>query len=209
MPIHFFSSDTRTFILVVGIGVSLVFYFLLSIYIFPNMYRGLPKLKPIPLISNVTIYPSTVHLGNTFDFNVVAENAGDNADIQIISIAFPNMTHLDGLVGIKRSDFTQKPVFIKVGDKVGSDYVGEESPINARYASLEFFSRPWHPAVIHHLQLQIRPDIVGKFVIFLKAIALPHLNDFAHYPRRGIKDFQNEFVSVYSLRVAKIENVRL
>jgi hypothetical protein len=209
MPNHFFSSRTKTFILAAGVGISLAFYFLLSIYIFPDIYRGLPKIRPIPIISKVSIYPSTVYLGNTFDVDVVAENLGDNADIQIISIAFPNMTHLDGLVGIKRSDFTQKPVFIKAGDKVGSDYVGEESPTNARYASLEFFSRPWHPAVIHHLELQIRPDTVGKFVIFLKAIALPHLNDFAHYPRRGIKDFQNEFVSVYSLRVAKIENVRL
>jgi hypothetical protein len=200
---HFFSSHTKTFILAAGVGISLAFYFLLSIYIFPDIYRVLPKIRPMPLISNVSIYPSIVHLGKTFDINVVAENVGDNADIQIISIAFPNMTHSDGLVRIKRSDFTQKPVFIKVGDKVGSDYVGQERPINARYASLQFFSRPWHPTVIHHLQLQIRPDIVGKFIIFLKAIALPHLNNFAHYPQGGIKDFQNEFVSVYSLRVIK------
>jgi hypothetical protein len=200
---HFFSSHTKTFILTAGITISLAFYFLLSIFVFPDIYRGLPKIRPVPLISNVSIYPSTVHLGKTFDINVVAENVGDNADIQIISIAFPNMTYSDGLVRIKRSDFTQRPVFIKVGDKVGSDYVGEESPINARYASLQFFSRPWHSTVIHNLQLQIRPDVVGKFVIFLKAIALPHLNNYAHYPREGIKDFQNEFVSVYSLRVAK------
>jgi hypothetical protein len=200
---HFFSSHTKTFILAAGVGISLAFYFLLSIYIFPDIYRGLPKIRPMPLISNVSIYPSIVHLGKTFDINVVAENVGDSADIQIISIAFPNMTYSDGLVRIKQSDFTQKPVFIKVGDKVGSNYVGQEGSINARYASLEFFSRPWHPTVIHHLQLQIRPDFVGKFVIFLKAIALPHLNNFAHYPQGGIKDFQNEFVSVYSLRVVK------
>jgi hypothetical protein len=203
MPNHFFSSHTKSFILAAGIAISLVFYFLLSLYVFPDLYRGVPKIRPVPLINNVSIYPSIIHLGKTFDINVVAENVGDNADIQIISIAFPNMTHSDGLVRIKRSDFTQKPVFIKVGDKVGSDYVGQERPINARYASLQFFSRPWHPTVIHHLQLQIRPDIVGKFIIFLKAIALPHLNNFAHYPQGGIKDFQNEFVSVYSLRVIK------
>jgi hypothetical protein len=200
---QFFSSHTKTFILAAGITISLAFYFLLSIFVFPDIYRGLPKIRPVPLISNVSIYPSTVHLGKTFDINVVAENVGDNADIQIISIAFPNITHSDGFARIKSSDFTQKPVFIKVGDKVGSDYVGQESPINARYASLQFFSRPWHPTIIHHLQLQIRPEIVGKFVIFLKAIALPHLDNFAHYPRVGIKDFQNEFVSVYSLRVVK------
>jgi hypothetical protein len=200
---HFFSSHAKTFILAAAVSISLAFYFLLSLYVFPDLYRGVPKIRPVPLINNVSIYPSIIHLGKTFDINVVAENVGDNADIQIISIAFPNMTHSDGLVRIKRSDFTQKPVFIKVGDKVGSDYVGQERPINARYASLQFFSRPWHPTVIHHLQLQIRPDIVGKFIIFLKAIALPHLNNFAHYPQGGIKDFQNEFVSVYSLRVIK------
>jgi hypothetical protein len=200
---HFFSSHAKTFILAAAVSISLAFYFLLSLYVFPDLYRGVPKIRPVPLINNVSIYPSIIHLGKTFDINVVAENVGDSADIQIISIAFPNMTYSDGLVRIKQSDFTQKPVFIKVGDKVGSNYVGQEGSINARYASLEFFSRPWHPTAIHHLQLQIRPDVVGKFVIFLKAIALPHLNNFAHYPQGGIKDFQNEFVSVYSLRVIK------
>jgi hypothetical protein len=32
---------------------------------------------------------------------------------------------------------------------------------------------------------------------------LPHLNDNAHYPQQGIKDYQNEFVAVFSVEVVR------
>jgi hypothetical protein len=121
--------------------------------------------------------------------------------MQIISIAFPNLTHSDGLAWIKQSDFNQKPIFIKTRDKVGSDYIGLGHLVYARYPSIEYFSRPWHSNIIHHIRLEVKPDLVGRFVVFLKTIAFPHRNDIAHYPRTGIKDYQNEFVKAYSIKV--------
>ena len=42
---------------------------------------------------------------------------------------------------------------------------------------------------------------VGRFVIFLKTIALPLINELDHYPRFGIKDYQGEFIDVSSVDI--------
>jgi hypothetical protein len=198
---HLFDGRKRNKILVVVIVLSLALYFLISIYVLPNLYVTLPKLRPVPVISNTNISVPQIHLGKTFYFGVTAENVGDNADIQIISVAFPNLTRLDGDIHIRESDFTQKPLFVKTGDKVGSGYTGLENIVYVKYPSVEAFSRPWHSKDVHHIKLEIKPSSAGKFVIFLKAVALPHSSDFAHYPRNGIRDFQNEFVKVYAIEV--------
>ena len=52
------------------------------------------------------------------------ENNGDTADIQVVSLSFLNITSIDCIVKISDYDFTQKPVFIEIGDEVGSEYVG-------------------------------------------------------------------------------------
>lgn len=201
---HLFSSQTRTIILVTIISVSLAVYFSFSIIILPILYSRLPKFNPIPVLINVNLSSSVGRLGKTFLLTIMAENQGDSADVQIVSISFPNLTQMDGLVQIKQSDFTQKPLFVRVGEKVGSGYVGQQNLVTAEYPSLEAFSRPWHAHVSHHIQLEVKPPLLGRFVLFVKMIALPHVNDFAHYPHGGsIKDYQNEFVKVYSITVMK------
>jgi hypothetical protein len=188
-------------ILAVVVALSLVLYFFLSIYLLPNLYMRAPKPKPVPVIINTNLSPTLIYFGNTVYFSVQAGNIGDNADIEIISIAFPNLTGIDTNVQIQQSDFTQKPLFVKVGDKVGSSYTGLENIVYAKYPSIEAFSRPWHSKVIHNIKLEIKPPSPGKFLIFLKAVSLPNTSDLAHYPQTGIKDFQNEFVKVHELKV--------
>ena len=200
---YLLGTYTRSFVLTAIITISLTTYFLLSIYVIPSLYVTLPQIRALPRISNVSISPNMVHLGKTFYVNITAENMGDNADIQIVSIAFPNLTRSAGFVTIKQSDFTQKPIFIKIGDKIGSAYAGLGNLVYARYPSLECFSRPWYSHIIHHVQLEVKPVSVGRFMIFLKTIALPHLNNKSHYPQIGIKDYQNEFVTVYSVQVVR------
>ncbi|MFL6356927.1 MAG: hypothetical protein ACJ71K_17650 [Nitrososphaeraceae archaeon] len=199
---HLFDGRKRNLILVAVIILSLAIYFLVSIYILPNLYVRIPKPSPAPVISNTNISVPKIHLGKTFYFGVTAENAGDNADIQIISVAFPNLTRIHGNIYIRESDFTQKPLFVNIGDKVGSGYTGLENILYAKYPSIEAFSRPWHSKDIHHIKFEIKPSSAGKFVIYLKAIALPHADDLAHYPQNGIKDYQNEFVKVYAIEVS-------
>ena len=41
-------------------------------------------------------------------------------------------------------NFTQKPVFIEVGDEIGSEYYGFDKVINVPNPSIEANSRPWH-----------------------------------------------------------------
>jgi hypothetical protein len=53
------------------------------------------------------------------------------------------------------------------------------------------------------MQLEVKPDSAGRFVILLKSVAFPHLNQFAHYPLNGLRDYQNEFVKAYSIQVMK------
>jgi hypothetical protein len=198
---HLIDGQKINHILAVIVALSLVLYFFLSIYVLPNLYVRAPKPKPAPVIINTSLSPTLIYLGNTFYFSVQADNMGDNADIEIISIAFPNLTDIDRNVKIQQSDFTQKPLFVKVGDKVGSSYTGLENIVYAKYPSIEAFSRPWHSKVIHNIKLEIKPSFAGKFVIFLKAVSLPNTSDLAHYPQRGIKDFQNELVRVYEVKV--------
>ena len=198
---HLFERRKRSDIVVIVIIMSLALYFLASLYFLPKLYIRIPKLRPAPIINSVRMSPLQIYLGQTFDLSVAAENLGDNADIQIVSMAFPNLTSLDERVRIIQSDFTQKPLLIKIGDKVGSDYSGLENIVYAKQPSIEAFSRPWHSKDTHHIELQVRPDFAGKFVIFLKAIALPHTDNFSHYPQNGIKDSQNEFVKVYAIDV--------
>ena len=78
---HLLSIRTRTFVLAATISISLTIYFLLSIYILPNLYLTLPKIRPIPLISNVSVSPSIVQLEKTFYVGITGENVGENADI--------------------------------------------------------------------------------------------------------------------------------
>ena len=188
-------------ILAAVVALSLVLYFFLSIYVLPKLYVRAPKPKPAPVVINTALSPRLVYLGNTFYFRVQAENIGDNADIEIISIAFPNLTAIDRNVQIQQSDFNQKPLFVKTGDKVGSSYTGLENIVYAKYPSIEAFSRPWHSKIIHNIKLEIKPSSPGKFLIFLKAVCLPHTSALAHYPQTGLKDFQNEFVKIYEVKV--------
>ena len=75
--------------------------------------------KAVPVITNVKISASEVSLGKSFNISVTSNNQGDTADIQIVSISFPNLTSIDNNdnVAIKNHNFLQKPEFVKTGDE--------------------------------------------------------------------------------------------
>jgi hypothetical protein len=199
---HHLNKRTETFVLIASISALLSVYFFLSLYAFPNLYVTPPKIRPVPVINSVSLSSSVIEIGHSFNLSLSAANNGDSADVQTISFGFPNLTSIAGFVQIKQSDLNQKPLLIKKDEMVGSDYRAENL-ISARYPSIEAFSRPWHSQVTHHIQLEVKPISVGRFVIFLKSVAFPHLNQFAHYPLNGLRDYQNEFVKAYSILVIK------
>jgi hypothetical protein len=157
----------------------------------------------MPDIQDVSLSSPVVGIGQSFYLTITGVNIGDSADFQTISVGFPNLTTIYRFVKIIRSDFIQKPILIKKDEMVGSSYQGTGNLISAKYPSIEAFSRPWHSQVIHHIEFEITPNSIGRFVILLKSVAFPHLNQFAHYPLNGLRDYQNEFVKAYSIQVVK------
>jgi hypothetical protein len=159
--------------------------------------------KAVPIITNVQMSASEVPLGKPFNIKVTSNNQGDTADIQIVSISFPNLTSIDNsdIITIKNHNFNQKPEFVKTGEEIGSKYSGLSKATTAKYPFIEFYSRPWKTDAIYQAEIEIKPPAVGRFVIFIKAVSLPHNNEISHYPHTGIKDHQEEFVEAYYVNV--------
>jgi hypothetical protein len=191
-----------TIVLIVLAAISLIIYYSLSILYIPQLYFSFSsEVKSQPVIIGANLSNSKVILGESFDLTITTRNNGDTADMQVVSLSFPNITSIDSIVKISDYNFTQKPVFIEVGDEVGSEYEGFDKVIKAPYPSIEANSRPWHTGDYYQISIDVKPTSVGRFVIFLKTIALPQINELDHYPRFGIKDYQGEFVAVSSVDI--------
>ena len=197
-------------ILLITISVALTVYFVFSLYVFPRIYLSTTtesSKKALPLITNVTTsYIESLFLGDSFNITVTSVNEGDAADIQITSLSFPNLTQSidterDQTIAILHHNFTQSPSFIAVGDEIGSGYAGLSRTTITKYPSIEFHNRPWPSKTFYEAKLGITPPSPGNFVIFVKTIALPHVDNTSHYPTTGIRDQQQEFVTAYHFNI--------
>jgi hypothetical protein len=195
--------SSRAIILASAVAASLALYFLLLLYVFPQSYQIEPR-RPEAVVTNVSPSTSEVKLGGTFVISVTGINKGEEADMQIVSVGFPNLTRADN-IEVLRHNFAQTPRLFNPGMQmqVGSEYVGLEKPVDAQYASVESSSRPWPGGNAYSVDLQVRPETEGTFIIFVKSVAFPHSWDGAHWPHEGIIDYQKEFVDVYRVQVTK------
>jgi hypothetical protein len=177
-------------------------YFVLVIFFLPQPYSvTLAPPKPAPVITGVTISDESIPLGSEFSIRVSAANRGKPADLQLVSVAFPNATRT-GIVTVNDHNFKQTPSSIEPGDKIGYGYTGVQSVI-ASYPAVEAVSRPWEPGETYNIDISVRPDSEGRFMIFVESVRLPHNGDQAHYPNGGVLDQQDEYVSVYEVLVTK------
>ena len=156
---------------------------------------------PEAVVSGVTLSSRQIALGETITISVTGINNGNTADMQIVSVGFPNLTASSD-IKVLRSDFRQTPFVIDMGDEVGSAYTGA-SAVLAQYPSIEAYSRPWEKGAAYTIDLQVEPHIDGRFVVFVKSVAFPHTWDGAHYPHGGLVDYQREYVESYSVQVTK------
>jgi len=184
-----------------AIAVSLIAYFSLTLFVLPPNFLEKPKLVPQPTL-DVTLEKSKINLGESFEIKITSNNIGDPADIQIVSIQFPNLQEIGDTVKITEFDFTQSPHYVLVGDEVGAEYTAGQKIVVAKYPSFEAFSRPINAGDQYHIGLEITPESVGEFVIHVKSVILPHYTDLAHYPQSGHLDYQGEYVEVYSVEVS-------
>jgi hypothetical protein len=190
----------RALILVSAVASALVLYFSLTLYVFPQLYQSIEPRRPEAAVTNVSVLASKVELGQAFVVSVTGINRGEVADMQIVSIGFPNLTTTDS-IKVLTHDFAQTPIFISPGDEVSSEY-GERS-VEAQYPSVEASSRPWVGDRTYSIDLQVTPEAAGQLVIYVKSIAFPHSWEGAHWPQDGIVDYQKEFVEVHYVQVTK------
>lgn len=187
-------------ILVSAVAFALVLYFSLTFYVFPQLYQSIEPRRPEAAVTNISVLASKVELGQALAVSVTGINRGEVADMQIVSIGFPNLTTTAN-IKVLAHDFAQTPIFISPEDDVSSEY-GERS-VDAQYPSVEAYSRPWVGGGVYSINLQVTPEAEDRFVIYVKSIAFPHSWDGAHWPQDGIVDYQKEFVEVHYVQVTK------
>jgi hypothetical protein len=177
-------------------------YFVVAFAFLPQIF--LPAVappRPAPAV-NFTVSDNSIALGESFMLQVSATNGGDHADRQMVSIAFPNATRAQDVVQVQEYGFRQSPRFIEVGQDIGYGYTGVPSVL-AQYPTLEAHSAPWEAGESFSASLSITPAQEGRFVVFVKAVGLPHNGDQAHWPSSGPVDHQDEYVSVVEIDVTK------
>lgn len=192
----------RALILGGAFAAALVLYFSLTVYVFPQLYKSIEPNRPEAAVTNVGISEAAITLGQAIVISVNGTNTGENADMQIVSIGFPNLTRTDN-IQVLAHNFAQTPILIDPGIDLGSGYTGTAVPVKAQYASVEAFSRPWAGGRFYTIDLQVKPEAEGTFAIFVKSVAFPHSWDGAHWPQEGIVDSQQEFVEVHYVEVTK------
>ena len=184
------------------VAAALLLYITLSLYVFPQMYKSIEPRRPEAVITDVSLSTPAIRLGQTFVISVTGTNRGEEADMQIVSVGFPNLTRADNMVVLEHN-FTQTPILINTSDVIGSEYSGTQRPVHARYPSVEAFSRPWPGGNTYNIDLQVRPEAEGGFVVLVKSVAFPHSWDGAHWPKDGVIDYQKELVEPYYVQVTK------
>lgn len=203
-----------TITLIIIIPGLLAVYFAFSLYFYPHLYLSTKQIsQSLPKIINVDLNASSLsdrgnlRLGESFIMTIASANLGDRADFQIVSVSFPNITSsfedniANKIVSILYHNFTQSPIFISAGDEIGSQYAGLSRTTIAKYPFIQFYNSPWTQNTSYEAKLRVRPISEGDFVIFVKAVALPHTTDLSHYPTEGIPDHQQEFVNAYHVTV--------
>ena len=192
----------KAIILTGAVAVALVVYFSLSLYIFPQSYQSIEPRKPQAIVTDVSLSASDIALGQALTISLTGTNNGEDADMQLVSVGFPNLTTTDN-IKILKHDFDQTPILIAPGELLSSEYSDTDSSVLAQYTSIESFSRPWEAGKTYSADIEVIPKTEGRFVVFIKSVALPHSWELAHYPQDGTLDQQKEFVEIYSVQVTK------
>jgi hypothetical protein len=193
----------KAIILTVAVAVALLVYFSLSLYVFPQLYQSIEARRPQAIVTDVSLSAPDIALGQALTISVTGKNNGEDADMQIVSVGFPNLTTTDN-IKILKHNFDQTPMLIAPpGELSSSGYSDTDSPVLAQYTSIEVFSRPWEAGKTYSADIEVIPKTEGRFVVFIKSVALPHTWEQAHYPQDGTLDQQKEFVETYSVEVTK------
>jgi hypothetical protein len=174
-------------------------YFTLVMVVFPGAYQDTKAGVPQPSLE-VRLSTQQIKLGESFEMTLVATNLGEGADLQTLTVEFPQNQNLDN-VKIISYDFLQSPKSFLKDSQVGSDYNGGQDLIHSKYPFIEAYNRPSKPGHSSTMILQITPTEPGPFIVYSKTVAMPHLSEISHFPTQGMLDHQNEFVQEHIIEV--------
>jgi len=174
-------------------------YFALVMVVFPDTYQDIQIGVPKPSL-DATLSASQITLGESFELSLVATNLGEEADMQTVTIEFPQNKNLDN-IKITSYDFLQSPRLYLKDTEIGSTYSGGVTITQSQYPFIEAYNRPTKPGQIYTMTLQITPTETGPYTIYTKTVAMPHISEISHYPTQGILDHQNEFVKEHVVHV--------
>ena len=174
-------------------------YFALNFVIFPAAYQDIQVGTPQPSL-DVSLSAQQIRLGESFELGLVATNLGEEADLQTVTVEFPQNQNLDN-VKIISYDFLQSTDLFVTQTEIGSDYTGGQNLVKSQYPFLEAYNRPAKSGQSYSMTLQITPTEPGPYTIYTKTVAMPHVNELSHFPRDGITDHQNEFVQEHTIQV--------
>lgn len=166
--------------------------------VFPQIYSNVEVGIPKPSLN--VIVPQQAKLGDTFQISLVTNNLGADADLQSVTVEFPQNKNLDN-VKVVSYDFLQSPKLFLAGKEIGSEYNGNQNLIQAKYPFLEAYNRPSKTGHFSSMTLDITPTEIGVFTIYTKTVAMPHVSAESHFPVSGILDQQNEFVQEHKVMV--------
>jgi hypothetical protein len=173
-------------------------YFVLMVIIFPQIYSNTDIGIPKPTLE--TIFPQQAKLGKPFEVTIISNNIGANADLQSVTVEFPQNQNLDN-VKITSYDFLQSPKLFLQETLIGSDYNGGQDMVHSKYPFIEAYNRPSMTGHSSIMTLEIIPTELGPFTVYSKTVAMPHLSEISHFPTQGILDHQNEFVQEHTIEV--------
>ena len=148
----------------------------------------------------MTLSTQQIKLGESFEMTLVANNVGEEADLQTVTVEFPQNQNLNN-VKITSYDFLQSPELFLQDSLVGSDYNGGQDLIHPKYPFIEAYNRPSMTGHSSIMTLEIIPTELGPFTVYSKTVAMPHLSEISHFPTQGILDHQNEFVQEHTIEV--------
>lgn len=176
-------------------------YFATLILVFPTIYENVSTKTPKPSL-DVQISEEKIILGQSFFVEIRSYNEGDEADLQTVTVSFPQNKNLDN-VEIIEYDFLQSPQLIPIGTEVGINYTAGAETMKAKYPFVEAYSRPAKIGDSFKMTLLVTPQETGVFKVYTKSVAMPHTSNLSHFPQVGTVDQQNEFVQEFIVEVIK------
>jgi parallel beta-helix repeat protein len=149
---------------------------------------------PIPTLLSVD-YQESVELDDWINITITASNNGGTATWQTIHCGFPNCTSTENMEIVTHN--LEGAQIYPTGSLLPAKY--GETIKNSTYVIVEGVQGIWSYGEQHSMTVRIKPGKVGLFTLYVKTVSFVEYLPF--FNQTETTDQQNEYVSVYTVRV--------